>query len=112
MLWADRSCTTSATHFHGECDLGLVSSKDADVHLRTTIKWDRYSYIEKVGIRIGTHKLEFDAKQFIIDGILREHNTKFPIHFNNPEEGPDQASVTIAKKGKKNYQFSWERIVI
>lgn len=87
----------------------LLSSKDVDVHLRTTIKQSRYSFIEKVGIRIGPHTLEFDSEQFMVDGILHEHSTKFPIHLNAAEEDREQSklSVTIAKEGKKNYQISW-----
>jgi hypothetical protein len=76
--------------FHGECDLVLVSSPDfhqgqgLDVHLRTTIRDDWYSYIEAAAVRIGDYTLEFDQHHFMLDGVQYTDDS-LPLSFGEKE---------------------------
>jgi hypothetical protein len=60
--------------FHGECDLVLVHSDKfhnnagLDVHVRSTIA-DYYSYFESGVLRVGEHVMDFQGKNFFVNGV-------------------------------------------
>ena len=66
--------------FHGECDLVLLhkenfasSHQDLDIHVRTTIKNDSWSYIESAAVKIGDDIVEVDEKgDLFINGAITE----------------------------------------
>jgi hypothetical protein len=62
--------------FHGECDLVMLHSDTfhnnagLDLHVRTTLTQEHYSYIEMAAIRIGEHVLEVHNGQGSLKGAL------------------------------------------
>jgi len=57
-------------YFMGECDTIMHTSKNLDIHIRTTIK-DFYSFIEATAIRVGNSVLEMmygNTGSFYING--------------------------------------------
>ena len=60
--------------FHGECDLVFIRSDDIndgqglDIHVRTTIRDNLYSFIEAVAVRIGKNILEFQSDTIWLNG--------------------------------------------
>ena len=76
--------------FHGECDMVMASSKQFhngagfDMHVRTTIRHDLYSYFKSAAIRIGTHILEVTKEYVLLDGKTYQHQD-LPLTFGDDE---------------------------
>lgn len=54
-------------HFHGECDLVLLSAKNIDLHIRTTVR-SFYSFIETAALAVGNVKVQVSHGNLLLNG--------------------------------------------
>ena len=92
--------------------MNLLASHHVDVHLRTTIRRDSYSYIDKIALRVGAHIIEADPKHIFLDGEALDFRDKkkFPydIGFIESPTGNGQMNmITMKKLGKKKFRVYW-----
>lgn len=93
-------------------DLLLLSSKILDVHLRTTIRRDSYSFIDKIAMRVGSHVIEADPKHMFLDGkeVDFRDNKKFPMDLGlveSPNGIGEVNMITLKKLSKKKFRITW-----
>lgn len=93
--------------FHGGCDQNLVSTHKIKVFMRNVIRKNSYSFIEKIAILLGDHVLEIDPKHSLVDNVLLQDDTTFPLDVGLFENDHQTHPVTIHKLGKKEYKIEW-----
>ena len=94
---------TKHDSFQGECDLVFLKNKGfhggqgLDIHIRTTMKGNTYSYVEATAISIGEHVLEFHSHEFLFNG-KEMHYDMLPLSFFQD----DKEYILSPKDGNNN----------
>eukprot|EP00977_Amphora_coffeiformis_P021080 scaffold8828_cov204-Amphora_coffeaeformis.AAC.1 len=92
---------TKRYSFHGECDLVFLHA-DAfhghglDIHLRTTLVEEMYSFIEAAAVRVGGTIVEFHMEKILVDGLEYSYDM-LPLSFSS---GNHNYKIEPAKEGK------------